>query len=99
MPSSSVSETGLLTGASGFTGRYLEPASQARGYRVVRLEPGGPDPCDLTDPHAVKEVVTTAEPQLVIHLAAVTYVAHHDAEDSYRVNVLAHSICCKHSQG
>jgi nucleoside-diphosphate-sugar epimerase len=87
MPSSSA-ETALLTGASGFTGRYLEPALQARGYRVVRLEPGGPNPCDLTDPQAVEEVVLTAEPQLVIHLAAVTYVAHHDAEDFYRVNVL-----------
>jgi nucleoside-diphosphate-sugar epimerase len=88
MPSSNASITALLTGASGFTGRYLEPALRVRGYTVVRADPTGPNPCDLTDPQTVMEAVARSEPEVVIHLAAVTYVAHNNAEDFYRVNVL-----------
>lgn len=88
MPSSNGIETALLTGASGFTGRYLEPALRTRGYQVVRVDPSGSKPCDLTDPQAVEEAVQSSEPDVVIHLAAVTYVAHRNAEDFYRVNVL-----------
>ena len=80
-------ETALLTGAGGFTGRYVESALEARGYQVVRLEPTGTNPCDLTDPDAVKRTVQKARPDVVVHLAAVSYVAHGKAEDFYRVNV------------
>lgn len=80
-------ETALLTGAGGFTGRYVESALEARGYQVVRLEPTGTNPCDLTDPEAVKRTVQKARPDVVVHLAAVSYVAHGKAEDFYRVNV------------
>lgn len=88
MPSSNATRTALLTGATGFTGRYLEPALRSRGYRVGRADPAGPQPCDLTDPLAVEAAVLRSEPDVVIHLAAVTYVAHNNAEDFYRVNVL-----------
>jgi nucleoside-diphosphate-sugar epimerase len=88
MPSSNATRTALLTGATGFTGRYLEPALRSRGYRVACADPAGPQPCDLTDPLAVEEAVLRSEPDVVIHLAAVTYVAHNNAEDFYRVNVL-----------
>jgi len=88
MRSSNATRTALLTGATGFTGRYLEPALRSRGYRVARADPAGPQPCDLTDPLAVEETVLRSEPDVVIHLAAVTYVAHNKAEDFYRVNVL-----------
>jgi len=88
MPSSNGTKTALLTGASGFTGRYLEPALQSRGYRVVRADPTSPQPCDLTDPEEVEQAVLRSEADTVIHLAAVTYVAHDNAEDFYRVNVL-----------
>ena len=88
MPSSDARRTALLTGASGFTGRYLEPALRARGFRVVRLDASGIGACDLTDPRAVEEAVLNAQPDVVIHLAAVSYVAHGNAEDFYRVNVL-----------
>ena len=88
MPSSNAIKTALLTGAGGFTGRYLEPALQQRGYRVARLDPGGPEPCDLTDRDAVERTVFKAGPDVVVHLAAVAFVAHGNAEDFYRVNVL-----------
>lgn len=88
MPSSNGTKTALLTGAGGFTGRYLEPALLRRGYNVVRLDPVGPRPCDLTQHKLVDALVADARPEVAIHLAAVTYVAHDNAEDFYRVNVL-----------
>ena len=81
-------KTALLTGASGFTGRYLELALQTSGYRVARLDPAGAEPCDLTDRDAVERYVFATTPDAVIHLAAVTFVAHSNAEDFYKVNVL-----------
>jgi nucleoside-diphosphate-sugar epimerase len=80
-------KTALLTGAGGFTGRYLEKALATSGYQVARLESTGPDPCDLTNPEAVKRMVQAARPEVVVHLAAVSFVAHDNAEDFYRVNV------------
>ena len=88
MPSSKAMKTALLTGAGGFTGRYLEPSLLQRGYQVVRLDPGGPQTCDLTDRFAVEDLVGRVEPAFVVHLAAVTFVAHGNPEDFYRVNVL-----------
>ena len=88
MPSSNATKTVLLTGAGGFTGRYLEPALLERGYRVWRLETNGPDPCDLTDPNAVERTVSKTKPDFVVHLAAVAFVAHGNADDFYRVNVI-----------
>ena len=81
-------KTVLLTGATGFTGRYLESALLQRGYRVLRLDPNGPEPCDLTDLAAVERTVARAEPDFVVHLAAIAFVAHGNAEDFYRVNVI-----------
>ena len=88
MLSSKAMKTALLTGADGFTGRYLEPALRARGFGVVRLDPSGPLPCDLRNRDAVQQTVSAAQPDAVIHLGAVTFVAHGNAEDFYRVNVL-----------
>jgi len=81
-------KTVLLTGAGGFTGRHLEPALLQRGYSVARLDSVGPERCDLTDPAAVERTVLRANPESVIHLAAISYVAHGNADDFYRVNVI-----------
>lgn len=81
-------KTALLTGAEGFTGRYVEPALRARGFQVARLDAVGPHPCDLTNAEAVERTVRAAEPEVVVHLAGVAFVAHGDFEDFYRVNVM-----------
>lgn len=80
-------EMALLTGASGFTGRYLEAALLQRGYQVVGLENRGPSPCDLTNVEETARAVREAKPDLVVHLAAVSFVGHGNAEQFYRVNV------------
>ena len=80
-------KTALLTGAGGFTGRYMDAALRQRGYDVVGLENAGSSPCDLTNAAATMRAVQAAKPDVVVHLAAVSFVAHGNAEEFYRVNV------------
>lgn len=84
--------TALVTGASGFTGRYMVAALKQYGFKVVGLgsEPTAADamiPCDLTDAAAVKAAVSQAAPDWVVHLAALSFVGHEDQQAFYRVNV------------
>lgn len=83
----------LLTGHDGFTGRYLVPELKAAGYDVVGLSRGygaglAAIDADLLDPAAVRDAVETTRPDIVIHLAAVSFVAHDDIDEMYRVNVV-----------
>ena len=87
--------TVLLTGAAGFTGRYLRKALESRGHQVVPLGFEGPNPVDLTDQAATESAVRAVQPDLVVHLAAVSFVGHDNPEEFYRVNVFGTSIYCK----
>ncbi|MEJ2632450.1 MAG: GDP-mannose 4,6-dehydratase [Acidihalobacter sp.] len=83
----------LVTGASGFTGRHLIQALKREGCRVVALglrasEADVSIQCDLTDSDAVRKALSTCSPTYVVHLAALSFVAHGDPEAFYRVNVL-----------
>lgn len=84
--------TALVTGASGFTGRYMVSALRRRGYRVVGFgSPGcGADSClsvDLTDAEAVRVAVRQVQPTHVVHLAGIAFVGHGKPDDFYRVNL------------
>jgi nucleoside-diphosphate-sugar epimerase len=84
--------TALVTGASGFTGRYMIKALQEKGFHVVgwgSTSCGADETqaCDLTDAAAVKAAVSHAQPEWVVHLAALSYVGHADQEAFYRTNV------------
>lgn len=72
----------LLTGANGFTGRYLKSELERRGHIVIALE------ADIRDGEAILAFVKKAMPAAVIHLAAVAFVALSDFETFYRVNQL-----------
>ncbi len=85
--------TVLITGARGFTGRYLIPALLARQFQVVGLVEGASQAddeiaCDLTDAHATEKAVAAVSPDAVIHLAALSYVGSDNAQEYYRVNVV-----------
>jgi nucleoside-diphosphate-sugar epimerase len=87
------SERVLVTGARGFTGRHLCERLRADGYDVVGLvesPPAGADEAqaNLLDAAAMASAVEQARPDRVIHLAAVSFVAHDDVEAIYRTNVL-----------
>ena len=87
----------LVTGAAGFTGRYVAHALAERGHEVHGLvhmhEPGLADvvrahEADLADLDAVKRVVAEVRPDHVVHLAAIAFVAHGDIQQMYRTNVV-----------
>jgi nucleoside-diphosphate-sugar epimerase len=83
----------LIMGLRGFTGQYMARELAAAGYRVYgTVQPGaetGPDAfaADLLDRAALAAVVEEVRPDVVVHLAAIAFVAHDNAEQMYRVNV------------
>jgi nucleoside-diphosphate-sugar epimerase len=84
----------LITGLRGFTGYYVACELEAAGYRVFGTAmPGaetGPDvfAVDLCDRSALGAMVGQVQPDVVVHLAGIAFVAHSDVEQIYRVNVV-----------
>jgi nucleoside-diphosphate-sugar epimerase len=84
----------LLTGYRGFTGRYVARELEAAGYEVVGLvhdsESATPDVirANLLDRSAVRSAVEFACADVVVHLAAISFVAHGDVDEIYRVNIV-----------
>jgi GDP-6-deoxy-D-talose 4-dehydrogenase len=72
----------LLTGASGFTGRFFAAQALTAGHHVNALQ------TDLTDREAMSEHVLASEPDAVVHLAAISFVGHADENAFYAVNVV-----------
>jgi nucleoside-diphosphate-sugar epimerase len=93
-----VSRRALITGVTGFTGRYLAPKLSAAGYEVhgtVHGDAGDPvvgiaklHKVDLADSAAVDDLIRKASPHKVAHLAAIAFVAHSDVGEMYRSNIL-----------
>lgn len=72
----------LVTGLDGFTGRYVQQELEKQGHQVVGLS------ADLTAASEVAREVGSLQPQAVIHLAAIAFVGHGDANAFYRVNLI-----------
>ena len=83
----------LLTGANGFTGKYVRAELEAAGYTVVGAVVGGSRgphevTLDITSPDNCRRVMERVRPDYLIHLAAISFVQHADADAFYRVNVI-----------
>ncbi len=83
----------LVTGSRGFTGQHLRGELERRGYVVIGLSNELPVTsselhADLADPRALAEAVREAAPHFVVHLAAISFVGHANADDFYATNVL-----------
>lgn len=82
----------LVTGLAGFTGRHVAARLAADGYRVCglsRRDARGIDAdVDLLDRAALAGLVAELAPDVVVHLAAISFVAQGDADAIYRVNVV-----------
>lgn len=83
----------LITGAQGFTGHYMATELRNHGYSVsgVGSQPGNsPDyyQADLADAEALKACLAEVQPDVIIHLAAVAFVGHGDANAFYQVNLI-----------
>lgn len=93
----------LITGASGFTGRYVTAELKASGCEVVGLAGADHPPpawaseladvdrscvADLRDLDALRGVFKDVQPDIVVHLAALAFVGHGSADDFYKVNLI-----------
>jgi len=87
-------ETALITGVKSFTGVYLKAELLDRGYRVHGTVHGAKaageniTSLDIRDRDAVCDLVEGLKPDVVFHLAAITFVAHRDAEEIYLTNIV-----------
>jgi nucleoside-diphosphate-sugar epimerase len=83
----------LLTGANGFTGRYVRAELTDAGYEVINAVVGAAQgghevTLDITSRDNCCRVMESVRPDYLVHLAAISFVAHADAEALYRVNVI-----------
>lgn len=84
----------LITGISGFTGRYVAAELEAHGWEVwgTGAHEGAVDAryrhVDLADVAGLRDVIAEVQPDAVVHLAAIAFVGHGDADAFYRVNLI-----------
>jgi nucleoside-diphosphate-sugar epimerase len=84
----------LVTGINGFTGRFIQPFLEQRGYEVFGTAHGAETASgrvcrvDLTDSAQTSQFLKELNPDVVIHLAAISLVSHKNIEQIYAVNVL-----------
>lgn len=71
-----------LTGANGFTGRHFARQAGAAGYEVRAIG------SNLLDTESLRAEIRHLQPRYVVHLAAISFVGHADAQAFYGVNVL-----------
>ena len=72
----------LVTGADGFTGVHFVKQAREAGYDVFAFN------ADLTNPQAVQAQVDAAAPDVVVHLAGISFVGHDKPSAFYEVNVI-----------
>jgi nucleoside-diphosphate-sugar epimerase len=84
----------LVTGLHGFTGHYVARELRAAGYQVFGTALSGSETgpgvfnVDLLDRAGLAAMVEQVRPDVVVHLAAIAFVAHNDVDQMYRVNVV-----------
>lgn len=87
----------LVTGGNGFVGKYLVRALQERGDEVIAAGHHGTQtadshvlPLDLSDAENIAAILDIAQPDLIFHLAAQTFVPHSIEQtlSTYDINIL-----------
>jgi nucleoside-diphosphate-sugar epimerase len=84
----------LITGIKGFTGRYVAAELAQQGWEVWGMgshaEAGDARyrRVDLADAAALRTLIAELRPDAVVHLAAIAFVGHGDADAFYTVNLI-----------
>jgi len=73
-------QTIWLLGATGFTGKYLFPALQAAGYKVIT------ERVDITSSTAVEEIMLKIQPDYIINLAGISFIPDGACANIYAIN-------------
>ena len=84
----------LVTGSEGFTGFYVCKELREAGWDVwgAGLQPKPDDPqylqINLLNPDTLNPIADSIKPDVVIHLAAIAFVAESDPNIFYQVNLM-----------
>lgn len=87
----------FITGADGFTGKYLVNIMEQAGYEVFgttfnRSQQSKNFQCvNLCDKELVRHVILDIKPQIVVHLAAISFVGERNISQIYETNLLGTS--------
>ncbi len=88
------SKRALVTGLSGFTGRYVADELENAGFEVFGIDSQGVEgdvrcrQVDLLDVEALNQVVAEIKPHAVVHLAAIVFVEHGNVNALYHTNLI-----------
>ena len=84
----------LITGSEGFTGKYVSAEFTQAGWEVwgagLQAKPEDAQylQIDLLQPDSLKPIAEKIKPDVVIHLAAIAFVAESDPNIFYQVNLM-----------
>ena len=86
----------FITGINGLTGLYLSKYFISKGFAVYGLSNSAPSKseessifkCDLADLEKLNMIIKKIQPEIIIHLAAISFVGHQKTSDFYDVNVI-----------
>jgi nucleoside-diphosphate-sugar epimerase len=88
------SKSALVTGIDGFTGPYVKQHLEALGYRVYGITNNYHNnaidtfTANLLKREEIVKAVSLVNPEVVIHLAAVSFVADDDIDNMYAINIV-----------
>jgi len=75
----------LITGIESFTGKHLSTYLKSQGYEVSGTTYKD---CDITVKEELEKVFTKFVPDYIIHLAGISFAAHSNTEEFYKVNTI-----------
>lgn len=84
----------LITGISGFTGKFLQDSLSSAGYIVYGLSNKLSEAndntfdCDILDTSLLTTIIERVNPTYIIHLAAISFVQHENLSEIYETNIL-----------
>ena len=83
----------LITGIAGFTGRYMASALREVDYEVFgnSIEPSNDHRiihADLCDLDSIRNLLKFVNPDVIIHMAAISNVVHGDIAELYMSNIV-----------
>ena len=83
----------MITGINGFTGKYISEHFSKKGFEVFGLANSESNTtniytCDLLEKEKLKLIIKDIQPEIVIHLAAISFVGHENIDEIYSVNVI-----------